>query len=49
MKSRHILKTIVVVLAPPLDGKGVKKCRKIEKITVVLILFHPSTVVRAIS
>jgi hypothetical protein len=53
MKSRHSLKTIVVVTAPPLDGernsRGVRKYRKVEKSIVVLILFHPSTVVRAIS
>jgi hypothetical protein len=40
MKSRHILKTIEVVAAPPLDGerniKGVKKYRKVEKSIVVL-------------
>jgi hypothetical protein len=48
MKSRHNLKTIGVVTASPPDGahnsRGVKKYRKIEKIIVVLILFHPSTV-----
>jgi hypothetical protein len=44
MKSLHILKTIVLVPAPPLDGernsRGVKKYRKVEKSIVVLILFH---------
>jgi hypothetical protein len=53
MKSSHILKTIVVVPAPPLDGKrnskGVKKYRKVEKTFFVFLLFHTSTIVRAIS